>query len=596
MVPNTLITPHQSVNLLNSANNNLNLNNLMDSNTLNIPKRKRGRPPKPNNFSNKITKTINISINTPPLSNSPNAENNSNQTVKRGIPDIFTPTMRVSPTSNYYNGHSRNGSMSGSKRKKSKKNSISSIDSISPIKRKDSFTSNQSSPINDYVNSKTLDNISMITNNSNAIPNPYNSPPPTVKQASKRSKNLLPPVSIIPEFEKSISPTAVNEIKDNGPGVTSRGHSVSSSGNTSSPVTAPNSASVGETSMPSYDFNLKLMIDDLGKAVLSNHERQQTPHEQHGQQAQAYPTHPQSQPHPHNHQIPDDLTPTRPRHHSHTGYEDYEKPKLYHSNSVIGIESKYLESQSQSSSISDFDYGQVPNQDQSRSMPTNQAQRPVPVKYNSDFNYSEANPPQTPKPKENYLLSTGLTPYYGNSNNTGNSINLMTHNGNPLFSNPNLTPQFNSLMNSIVNSPKKFNNNQFMLNQEMFMNNNFNGMNYNNTGGASNNNGANPEFYSPGGGAQVPLNQPQPLPQQQQQPQGQTAGQQFPQQYNNGQGNGMPVNMGQYNQFNQATSIPLQLQPQFSHQLQNQHHQPFQYSDDSDARSALKKMIHVKRK
>lgn len=584
---------------------------------LNTPKRKRGRPPKANNFSNKITKTINISINTPPKSNSPNAENNSNQTVKRGIPDIFTPTMRVSPTSHHHYGgvsHSRNGSLGTVKQKKrSKKNSISSIDSISPVKRKGSFTSNQGSPVNDYINSKTLDNISMITNNSNPMQNPYQSPPPTVKQAAKKTKNLLPPVSIIPEFEKSISPTAAASSHSNNLDSAqshesvSMSHDVTSAGG-SSPVGGSNlnssSTSVAvEPQMAGYDFSLKLMIDDLGKAVLSNHDRQQTPN----RHSQSYPAHAQSQPHPHHNQIRDDLTPTRPRHHSQTDFQDYDKPKLYHSNSAIGIESKYLESQSHASSISDYDYSLVPNHSQaeppqSQSQPqesqaqvqsqasSNQAQRPVPVKYHSDFNYSEENPPQTPKPKENYMLSTGLTPYY---NNTSNGINLSTNTSNnpPFLNNPNLTPQFNSLMNSIVNSPKKFNNNQFMFNQDMFMSNNFNSMGYNNNNGNGNGvnggvNGSGSEFYPQPSSTPVPH---VPLNQSQQLQQGQ-----FQQQYAGSSGLGGGVNVG--GQFNQNGSIPLQLQPQFSNQLQHQQYQSFQFNDDSDARSALKKMIHVKRK
>ncbi|CAN3377216.1 hypothetical protein DIURU_003531 [Diutina rugosa] len=61
-------------------------------------KRKRGRPPKATSLTNKITTTLNIAINTPPMSKIPQAESNSQMIVKRGCPDFFTPLMRVSPT------------------------------------------------------------------------------------------------------------------------------------------------------------------------------------------------------------------------------------------------------------------------------------------------------------------------------------------------------------------------------------------------------------------------------------------------------------------------------------------------------------------
>lgn len=61
-------------------------------------KRKRGRPPKASLLTNKITTTLNIAINTPPMLKIPQAESNSQMIVKRGCPDFFTPLMRVSPT------------------------------------------------------------------------------------------------------------------------------------------------------------------------------------------------------------------------------------------------------------------------------------------------------------------------------------------------------------------------------------------------------------------------------------------------------------------------------------------------------------------
>ena len=61
-------------------------------------KRKRGRPPKADSLSNKITHTVNINVNTSSSHSSPTAEFNSNMMVRRGAPDIMTPLMKVSPS------------------------------------------------------------------------------------------------------------------------------------------------------------------------------------------------------------------------------------------------------------------------------------------------------------------------------------------------------------------------------------------------------------------------------------------------------------------------------------------------------------------
>lgn len=81
----------------------LSMNNLclvMDGSE-NVPpvKRKRGRPPKALSLTNKITTTLNIEVNTSPLKlRIPQAETNSNNLLKRGAPDFFTPLMRVLPS------------------------------------------------------------------------------------------------------------------------------------------------------------------------------------------------------------------------------------------------------------------------------------------------------------------------------------------------------------------------------------------------------------------------------------------------------------------------------------------------------------------
>lgn len=381
------------------------------------PKRKRGRPPKPNNFSNKITKTINISINTSPLSNLPTAEKNSNLIVKQGVPDIFTPTMRVSPTSRVKKRHSK------------KSRSISSVDSIndSPISKPDGI-----------INSKTLDNMSRITNGS--VHGEVLTPPPTVK-ADKVERDFLLPA------------TMRNDKNED------------------------------------FELSLKLMIDDSGKAVLQPPDRLIQPSSATAMQTLTNLAN-YNVSGVHQNLGANQFPPITNNVSSYNRSMSYsmgvaeEKPRLFHSNSVIGIESNYLETM-------DFDYGQAPNQKVATNLATSVA-RPT-----NTF-YSDSNPPQTPK--KEYNVSSGFTPL--------------------AYS---LTPQFNSMMNSIFTSPKKVNL-QYSY-QDFFM--------------------------SP--------SQPQPA-------------------------------LSQPGLSQLGLSQPANAFGNYFNDLQ------YNYSEDGDARQALKKMIHVKRK
>lgn len=118
-------------------------------------KKKRGRPPKADSLSNKITTTLNINVNTSPMCNSPTAENNSNLIVKRGAPDVFTPLMRVSPNSKRKRSKSSMSVESSGGQKKPKNDLM--VTPLSGAINGSTFT-----PYH-LINSQTLDNISMIT-------------------------------------------------------------------------------------------------------------------------------------------------------------------------------------------------------------------------------------------------------------------------------------------------------------------------------------------------------------------------------------------------------------------------------------------------
>lgn len=105
------------------------------------PKKKRGRPPKPNNLLNKITTTVNIAIHS--LSTS---ETFLNQSIKQGQPDFFTPLMKVNP-----------------KRRRTTPKKSLEYNLITPIDNKSSNIHHNTKSL-DNVCGKTLDNLQYVTN------------------------------------------------------------------------------------------------------------------------------------------------------------------------------------------------------------------------------------------------------------------------------------------------------------------------------------------------------------------------------------------------------------------------------------------------
>ena len=424
-------------------------------NTTPSAKKKRGRPPKPNSLSNKITTTLNINVNTSPMCNSPTAENNSNLTVKRGAPDAFTPLMRVSPTSTRKRSKS-SMSVESSGGKRPKHDLM-----VTPLS--DAINGSTFTPYH-LINSQTLDNISKITqsnpsdsiktdeygsplmksldmlyhqsdmlatpnihNHKNVFPTPTSSSaksmanpsymffgnenyiPETIERPNSETKNLLPPVAI----SKDIVPA-------------------------SKPLDHKN------------DFQLKLTIDDLGKAVLSNDFFQSTDKKANGAK--------QSK-------------PSREELFEHKFVESPIKEiDFARVDSTIGLETNHVPQNYKRSTVvsNDGDGDKLVSHPGTLRRHHSDITGASSHAFNSTSTLMSINEctndslsekthsqlPQTPKQKDNYYISTGLTP---------SNLNF------------NLTPNFNSMMYSImnINSPQQkkiTNNSQFLSNQEFFMN------------------------------------------------------------------------------------------------------------------------------
>ncbi|ODV68061.1 hypothetical protein HYPBUDRAFT_152722 [Hyphopichia burtonii NRRL Y-1933] len=319
---NIIINP--SSEHLKMSSNSKNTTSFNFSNTSPPMKRKRGRPPKADSLSTRITTTMNINVNTSPLNSSPTAESNSNLITRRKNPDYYTSILKVSP------------------------NKLSSpLKSSSPLKKRSKSKTGLISPSNDS---------------------------PTKKH--KLNDQLVTPYSI----DQKTDPKP--EKKDNG-------------------------------------FQLKLTVDDSGKAVLSNDLFKRSLSET-------------------NLSGPATTNPPSTSTDTSTG------PNLLrrHNSDFTGINTSNVYAPNLNS-INEHD-----------SSPLDKLN-----------NKSSILPqlPQTPKIKENYLYSsTGLTP---SSNFLSNNLSF------------NLTPQFNSMMYSMmnINSPQlkiSSNNQQFLSNQDFFMNQN----------------------------------------------------------------------------------------------------------------------------
>lgn len=428
---------------------------------LKTPKKKRGRPPKPNSLAQKITTTLNISINTSPLNSNP-AELNSNLMVKRGAPDAFTPLMRVSPSSTHTSTRRRRKSSIGSstsgsppiKRSKSSKklanNTTTANDPphlVTPL----SSSSDGHFPTSEpsyQINYKTLDKLSMVTQSEGY----YNTPPPTstnpsfsTPSSSSNNNNQPPPFPTMdqPKSSSMRSPqlSKINESKQESTSpsrnllppvsLTSNNSQLKSSPvKQSSPVESVSKSNDESSNKPTSasadNFLFKLTIDDLGKAVLSGDLFNPTKIP-----LELVPSHPES---PRESVLPKSPSLTRAIPIS-TG------TPLVHTNSVIGIETYNSENKSKAplrrhnSDITNF---------------TSSTKDSIPSlsSINEAISTNSINNPQTPKETYTYV-STGLTPLF------------------------NLTPQFNALMYSVMNingspPPFKRGNNPFLVNQEIF--------------------------------------------------------------------------------------------------------------------------------
>ncbi|CCE87308.1 Piso0_005856 [Millerozyma farinosa CBS 7064] len=286
-------------------------------------KRKRGRPPKPNSLSNKITTTLNINVNTSPLYSSPTAESNSRSTVKRGAPDIFTPLMRVSPTSRRKRSRKESfpgdGSGAGRLSKKRQSDDVLATPIGNSVVGAPAFSPYKS------VNPKTLDNLTLAVRSSSegqismhhtSSANVYNTPPSSAvsmrnsihdmngtDDMALRSKlnvytpsahlNLNQVQTMVPPSQNCGSNLA--DARHNLNSLSFGSYDSVSSGQVSPRHVSPDhvspdiaypdlpknllppasiakktlSQSSKEEKTDKNDFSLKLMVDDVGRAVLA---------------------------------------------------------------------------------------------------------------------------------------------------------------------------------------------------------------------------------------------------------------------------------------------------------------------------------------
>lgn len=236
------------------------------------PKR-RGRPPKPTSLCHRISSTMNININTPPH-RSPTAESNSNQTKKRGTPNWMDPIMRVSPTLL---------PSTSTPRQRSRKNlSVSSTPSL----KKQRVT-----PMEDYMAFTPLSvgsyplragaNIAMITQSDLQ----FRTPPATAVRPSFPSMNLAPaiaPRGSAGNFEGSPrsrseellgAPLEIPQKRSHSPPEQQQ-HLHQRAQSVQNVQESPQSPSLvmeppKKAARVSRDFLLLLVVDLLGRAVLS---------------------------------------------------------------------------------------------------------------------------------------------------------------------------------------------------------------------------------------------------------------------------------------------------------------------------------------
>lgn len=485
-------------------------------------KRKRGRPPKADSLTNRITSTMNISVNTSPLSNSPTAESNSNQITRRNNPDFYTSILKVSPTSKTPSQKKKRRSTSSQRQNSTDDfSNLSSPTDLSPNKKSKlnghnnhkgdiSLITPLSAAINGstftpyhQINSKTLDNISFITQSniphsstSNSSFSNYNTPPsstikaqfdtdanqlysPTPKAHKSPANSMVNPSSMMLEMNKNLLPPVSIHSNHSIDVVASKGKSPETKKKSPSPKTVYKDETMNEAEKPklassSSEFLLKLTVDDSGKAVLSNDFFQSLTGEVKQEELKSNKTSPAPL-----HKVDDNEYTTIKE---QTAF----RPKLTHANSVIGIEAQHFPVLGNDAPVDLHQDGSKTPQQQQHGVISSQSN--MLRRHNSDFTglntgnvinassslnainegvdeYSQINHmpqlPQTPKIKDNFLFtSTGLTP------------SLMIGNNNLTF---NLTPQFNSMMYSMmnINSPqlkRSLNNSQFLLNQDFFMN------------------------------------------------------------------------------------------------------------------------------
>lgn len=211
-------------------------------------KRRRGRPPKNNKLPDAFP-TLTLQFQTSPDSGSPTAESNSNMMVKMGEPDAFTPLMKVSPSNPSRKRRRRSNHHSDIDDLPSKRSVVSQSNELSEDPLLTPMSLSLATAPSLYVNAKTVDSLSQIVKGSKLLGANYSLATPPKMAALDRFGSSL---------AKSAGPAAQKESLNNGP----------------KKDTVLKDDQAGLVSYIDDDtFLFQLVVDEKGKAVLSNKQK-----------------------------------------------------------------------------------------------------------------------------------------------------------------------------------------------------------------------------------------------------------------------------------------------------------------------------------
>lgn len=411
-------------------------------------KRRRGRPPKNNKLADAFP-TLTLQFETSPDSTSPTAESNSNKMMKIGEPDAFVPLMKVSPSVSWSKKRkrkmlattapespSKKSRPSDSDFDKSARDADSSIDDtlLTPM----SIASNSSSTnlhANLQVNPKTLENLSFVTDSdhhsrhSNFGNYHTLASSSTSSSSSSRHPRNLPLITPPHSTFKSYFPNEDSGVANPDP--STYGHS-----DLLREALAPSQLnSISEEKEKEKEksdllsfvddglFLFQLVVDERGRAALSNKDNNQLPLEK-----------PQD---PFSVNTITDPVNVAPIEASPLDHPPPHLPRLVHAHTAIGIEALHRKLTRSKESVGKKFMKR--NLSEPAILTTTPMGPPQSASLESESNVEKLMIPQTPKSR--FEFGSGYTPFE-------NQGEVSTLDGELAY---NLTPQFNAMMYSMMN-------------------------------------------------------------------------------------------------------------------------------------------------